>query len=176
MKKVVVGLFLSAFFAVGAFAQDQDPGFNKKQHRGGGYEMAQLNLTDAQKSQLKAIREEYHQKVQSVLTDEQKASMQKMKAAHKGGKKHHRFNAEKMKQELGLTDDQVASLKKNRTEAMEKMKAIRADKSKTEEQRKVELKEFRKQQHESLRSILTEEQLKKLEQKKSHRSKQPVQS
>jgi Spy/CpxP family protein refolding chaperone len=217
MKKVFLGILLTAFVAVGALAQDQDPGLHKK-HRGGPQDvMQQLNLTDEQKTELKAIREDYKEqmadlkkneditvrewksrmetirkdhrdKVQHLLTDDQKASMKKMMEDHKGDRKkhffghhagrkgHHGHRLEKMKKELGLTDDQVATLKKNREETMQKLKALREDKSKTEEQKKAEVKEFKKQQHESLKSILTEEQLQKLQQqKKSHRPA-PVQS
>ena len=156
MKKAFLGIFLAAFVAVGSFAQDQDPGFNKK-HHGQQDVMEQLNLTDNQKTELKAIREDYHQqmadlkkneditvrewktkmetirkdhrdKMQNLLTDDQKASMKKMMAdrkgdrkkhffGHHGGRKgHHGQRLEKMKKELGLTDDQVTALKKNREE------------------------------------------------------------
>jgi Spy/CpxP family protein refolding chaperone len=211
MKKVLLGIFLMAFVAVGSFAQDQDPGAVKK-HRGPQDVMAQLNLTDQQKTEMKAIREDYHQqmadlkkneditvkewksrmedirkdhrdKMQNLLTDEQKTSMKKMMEdrkgsrhfAHKGDRPQGKQNLDKMKKDLNLTDDQVAALKKNRAENIQKFKALREDKSKTEEQRKAEMKEFKKQQQESLKSILTEEQLQKLQQKKSHRQA-PVQS
>lgn len=215
MKKAFLGIFLAAFVAVGAFAQDQDPGFNKR-HHGQQEAMAQLNLTDQQKTELKAIREDYQQqmadlkkneditvrewksrmenirkdhrdKVQSLLTDEQKASMKKMMhnrkdttgkgfRHHGGFGKHHGQNLDKMKKELGLTDDQVTALKKNHEETAQKFKALREDKSKTEDQKKAEMKEFKKQQHESLKSILTEEQLQKLQQQKKSHGPAPVQS
>ena len=82
-----------------------------------------------------------------------------------------KMNLEKMKAELGLTDEQVTALKKNRTDAFEKMKAIRNNQSFTEDQKKAEMKQFREQQHQSLKSILTEEQLQKLQQHKPHRQK-----
>ena len=212
MKKAFLGIFLAAFVAVGAFAQDQEQGAGKK-HRGPQDVMAQLNLTDQQKTELKAIREDYkdqmaelkkneditvrewkskmetirkehRDKMQNLLTDDQKASMKKMMADHKGRKhfghkgfgRHHRQNFEKMKTALGLTDDQVSALKKNREESFQKIKALRADKSKTEEQKKAEIKEFKKQQHESLKSILSEEQLQKLQQQKKSHRQAPVQS
>jgi len=216
MKKAFLGIFLAAFVAVGSFAQDQDPGFNKK-HHGQQDVMEQLNLTDNQKTELKAIREDYHQqmadlkkneditvrewktkmetirkdhrdKMQNLLTDDQKASMKKMMEDHKGDRKKHFFGhrggrqdhdgkrLEKMKKELNLTDDQVASLKKSHEETAQKIKALREDKSKTEEQKKAEMKEFKKQQHESLKSILTPEQLQKLQQHKKSHGPAPVQS
>ena len=84
-----------------------------------------------------------------------------------------------MKKELNLTDDQVNALKKNHEAMAQKFKAMREDKNLSEDQKKAEMKEFRKQQHESLKSILTPEQLQKLEQQKKHRNHRqqpPVQS
>jgi Spy/CpxP family protein refolding chaperone len=52
----------------------------------------------------------------------------------------------------------------------QQFKALRDDKNLTADQKKVEMKKFRDQQHESLKSILTPEQLQKLEQqKKEHK-------
>jgi Spy/CpxP family protein refolding chaperone len=173
--------------------------------------LQQLNLTDEQKTELKSINEDYKQqmtdlkksedkitvtewkskkstmrkehreKVQKLLTEEQKASLKNMKHERKRDmRKHGARRLEHMKKELNLTDDQVAAIKKNHDTMGEKFKAIREDKNLTEDQKKVELKEFKKQQHESLKSILTEEQLQKLEQQKKHhkrhRQQPPVQS
>jgi hypothetical protein len=52
----------------------------------------------------------------------------------------------------------------------EKMKSIRDDKSLTEEQKKEKSKELRMQQKESMKSILTEEQMKKMKESRKHRS------
>lgn len=164
--------------------------------------MAQLNLTDQQKTELKTINENYktqmtdlkksedritvtewkskmagirkdhHEKVQNVLTDEQKASMKKMRHERKHEMRQHggRRNLEHMKKELNLSDDQVTALKKNHEDMAQKFKAVRDDKNLSEDQKKAEMKEFRKQQHESLKSILSAEQLQKLEQqKKQHK-------
>jgi Spy/CpxP family protein refolding chaperone len=173
--------------------------------------MQQLNLSDDQKTEMKTINEDFKQqmtdlkksedkitvtewkskmatirkdhieKMQKVLTDEQKASLKTMKHEHKADmKKHGARRLEHMKKELNLTDDQVNALKKNHEEMGQKFKAVRDDKSLTEDQKKVELKKFKEQQHESLKSILTEEQLQKLDQQKKqhkhHRQQPPVQS
>jgi Spy/CpxP family protein refolding chaperone len=172
--------------------------------------MEQLNLTDQQKTELKTINEDYktqmtdlkksedkitvaewkskmatirkdhHEKVEKVLTDEQKANLKKMRHENKHEmRKHGGRNLEHMKKELNLTDDQVNALKKNREDMAQKFKAMREDKNLSEDQKKAEMKEFRKQQHESLKSILTPEQLQKLEQQKKHHNRRhqtPVQS
>lgn len=213
MKKAMLGIVLSAFVAVGAFAQDKETSTSKR-HRGPQDVMQQLNLSDEQKTQLKAIRDDYRlqmadlkkneditvkewkgrmesirkehrDKVQNLLTEDQKANMKKMMETrkskkhfgHKGGfkGKRHGMSLDKMKKDLNLTDAQVTALKKNREDNAAKWKALREDKSKTAEQKKEAMKEYKKQQHESLKSILTEEQLQKLQQKKSHRQP-PVRS
>jgi Spy/CpxP family protein refolding chaperone len=173
--------------------------------------MQQLNLTDEQKTEVKSINEDFkqqmtdlkksedkitvtewkskmatirkdhHEKMEKVLTDEQKASLKKMKHERSGNmKKHGARRLEHMKKELNLTDDQVTALKKNQEDMGQKFKAVREDKNLTEDQKKVELKKFKEQQHESLKSILTEEQLQKLDQQKKqhkhHRQQPPVQS
>jgi hypothetical protein len=72
-----------------------------------------------------------------------------------------------MKLRLGLTDEQAAKMEKNRSETAAKMKAIHENKSLTEEQRKEEMKKLMKAQKENTKSILTEEQLKKLHEGKN---------
>ena len=163
--------------------------------------LQQLNLTDEQKTELKTINEDFkqqmtdlkksedkitvtewkskmttirkdhHEKVQKLLTDEQKASLKNSMREHKRDmRKHGARRLEHMKKELNLTDDQVTALKKNHEDMGEKFKALREDKNLTEDQKKVEMKKFKEQQHENLKSILTEEQLQKLDQqKKQHK-------
>lgn len=201
MKKIIVSALLAVVVAGSAIAQDQQPkreGPGRQFHH--GYTQ-QLNLTDAQKaemktinedfkkqwselqkneditvrewkSKMKSIREDHQKKVQSVLTDEQKAKAEKLRQDRKGKMhKKGKGNLENFKKDLNLTPEQEAALKQNRTEMMQKMKAIREDKTLSEEQKKVEFKKFREQQHQSLKSILTEEQINKLQQKKPHRQK-----
>jgi Spy/CpxP family protein refolding chaperone len=173
--------------------------------------MQQLNLTDEQKTELKTInddfkqqmtdlkksedkitatefksklstlRKEHHQKVDKVLTDEQKASLKKLMHERKADMKQHGARRlERMKKELNLTDEQVTALKKNHEAMEQKFKAIKEDKKLTDDQKKAELKKFKQDQHESLKSILTPEQLQKLEEQKKqhkhHRQQPPVQS
>ena len=115
------------------------------------------------KSQMETLRKENKSKMDGILTTEQKAKMEKMKVE---GQAKHKEMAEKrgsmMKERLGLSDDQSAKLSKNRAEMGEKMKAIRDNKSLSDEQKKEQVKELHKAQKESLKSILTEEQMKKM--------------
>lgn len=170
-----------------------------KKHHGHGMDMKALNLTEDQKakfksqhenfrkqmeelkkddnitvkeykSRMESIRKENKTSLDGILTSEQKAQIGKMKADNKAkaaamGKQR----AEKMKTELGLTDDQSARLEKNRKEMGEQMKAIHENKSLSDDQKKEQVKELMKKQKENMKSVLTEEQLKKLKESNHHR-------
>ncbi len=119
------------------------------------------------REKMEAIRKEHKEKTQSILTTEQKAQLEKQRT--EGKAKHAEMSkdrAAKMKTHLGLTDDQSAKMEKNRTEMAAKMKSLREDKTINDEQRKEKVKELMKQQKESLKSILTEEQLNKMKEGK----------
>lgn len=77
MKKIIAGLFAIAAFTFSASAQDQTNTDQKqwnrdgqgmhRGHDGGGMRMMQqLNLTDAQKQQMKSINEEFKSKMQTL--------------------------------------------------------------------------------------------------------------
>ncbi len=79
MKKIIAGLFAVAAFTFSASAQDQDNANGQtnsnaaqgKHHgRGGGMQgMDKLNLTDAQKAQIKTINDDFKPKMQAAGTD-----------------------------------------------------------------------------------------------------------
>jgi len=158
-----------------------------------GMDMKQLNLTDAQKEQFKTQRESFRKqmeelkkndnitvkewksrmetlrkdqktKMQGILTTEQKDQIEKMKAEHKAMQEvDAKARMEKMKIHLGLSDDQVAKMTKNRTEMMEKMKALKQDDKMDPEKKREQMKDLREKQKDQMKSILTEEQMKKFQ-------------
>ena len=169
----------------------------KKQHH--KMDMQKLNLTEGQKSKFKSqnesfrkqmeelkknenitvkewkskmegLRKQHKNNVAGILTGDQKAQLEKMKV--EGKVKHEALTkerAEKMKVHLGLTDEQSAKMESNRKEMGGKMKAIRDNKSLSEEQKREEMKELHKMQKENMKSVLTEDQLKKLKETKHHK-------
>ena len=169
-------------------------------------DMQQLNLTPQQKIQFKQQRENFHtqmeelkkndgitvkesrvrmeslrkenkEKVQLMLTTDQKAKLEKMKAEGKAKQvKMARGRAENMKTRLGLSDEQSAKMQKNHTEMAEKMKALREDRSLSDENKKEQMKELMKGQREKMKSILTEEQLKKMKETKHEGHKERMNS
>jgi hypothetical protein len=128
------------------------------------------------RSKMETLRKDHKAKIQGLLTNDQKSQIEKMKTDRKAMHEiDSKSRMEKMKMKLGLSDDQASKLSKNRTEMMEKMKAIRENKNLDDLKKKEQVKELMKQQKEKTKSVLTEEQLKKLKEQKSHRhQRQPV--
>ncbi len=122
------------------------------------------------KTKMETLRKENKAKMESILTADQKAQIEKMKIEGKEKREAMgKERAEKMKTHLGLTDAQATQLEKNRIGVQQKMKAIKEDKKMTDEQKREQVKELMKSQKESMKSILTEEQLKKLKDSKHRR-------
>jgi Spy/CpxP family protein refolding chaperone len=165
----------------------------------------QLNLTEDQKAKFKTLHQDFRKdmqelkkndnitvkewnsrkenlhkahrtQMQGVLTTEQKAQLEKVKKdRHASRKAGHEARSEKMKTRLGLSSEQVEKMKQSRSDMAAQMKALHENKSLNEDQKKEQVKELRKKQKESFRSILTEEQLKKLHEKqKRGPAKQPA--
>ena len=170
-------------------------------HRHGG--MSQLNLSEDQKKQFKSLGESYHKqfadlrsnkslsadelktkskalrkeqfdKMQSLLTPEQKAKWAEQRKNFKGKGKGKGFvrgkGLEQMKSKLGLTDEQTAKLKANREGFHDKAKAIRSNASLSSDQKKEQMKALMKEQRESMKSIFTAEQLEKMKSARKARS------
>jgi Spy/CpxP family protein refolding chaperone len=74
MKKIITGLFAIAAFTFSAYAQENNADGVKKErhgyqkgHNGRGMKgMDELNLTDAQKQQMKSINEDFKNKMQAL--------------------------------------------------------------------------------------------------------------
>ncbi|MBK8311198.1 MAG: hypothetical protein IPL04_10185 [Chitinophagaceae bacterium] len=94
-----------------------------------------------QKERIAAIQKENKTKMQSFLTADQKAQIERNKV--EGKKKFEertKERGEKMKTQLGLTDAQSAQLKKNREATQQKIKAIKENSKMNEEQKKEQVK------------------------------------
>lgn len=177
--------------------------------------MNDLNLTEAQKTQMKASREEFKlkmaalkaqdlpegqmkerrkalhaeqkAKMESILTTEQKAKMAEKRKSYEGkgkfeGKKGMKGKGMKgkgmkgqhgdMKAQLGLTDDQVTKLKAQKTAMKAKRDAIKNDQTLTQEAKKDKMKALKAEAKTQRKSILTAEQIQKMEAlKKDHKAK-----
>lgn len=105
---------------------------------------AKLNLTDAQKAQLKALRAETMAKIRAVLTPEQQTQFDAARAAQKAERAARRADRAKgiatakspgrpnILQSLNLTAAQKAQIKQIRAAAKPKMDAVYTDTQKAQ--------------------------------------------
>ncbi|MDP4284093.1 MAG: hypothetical protein Q8891_06690 [Bacteroidota bacterium] len=209
MKKYLIALSAFTLMAVATNAQSNDNAAKTppnqqngwKMHHGkhGGMNMHKshsmmmkdLNLTDAQKQQAKALNEGYRTKVQNLEKDQnitlkdyraQKASLEKERKAKfqdiltadqknkiaadrkKMSEKRQMMaqkRMEKMKTNLSLTDEQVAKIQDQRKSMIDQSKAIRENSSLSNEQKKEQMMNLRKTSHDNMDKILTADQIKK---------------
>ena len=117
-----------------------------------------------------AMHQEQKAKMQGLLTGEQKAKMEQMKADHKvKAQEHFAKRLEKMQTHLGLTDDQTSKMKTQREEMMMKMKSINEDTKMDRLAKKEKMAAIKSQMKEDHKKIFTAEQLKKMEEMKKHK-------
>ncbi|UEG50028.1 hypothetical protein LK994_00885 [Ferruginibacter lapsinanis] len=166
--------------------------------------MKELNLSDTQQQQMKANREAFKKQMQelnknenitvkeqrdrkealkkeqkakmmAILTPDQKAKMEQMKK-DKQAQRELKFaqKMEKMRTNLGLSDDQFAKIKAERTANHAKMQAIRDNEKLSRTERKEQLMALKEQNKESIKKYLTPEQIKKMEEMKQHKGKKTV--
>ena len=181
-----------------SFHQRRQHSFKHHQH---GMMAKNLQLTDQQKEQFKNMRTEFHKKLmelkkneditvreykarmhalqkehrtafQSILTQEQKDRIAKMKQERiQHAKTNMAARSERMKSKLGLSDAQASQLKAIRTDMAAKIKAIHADSALTRDQKHEQVKNLVVQQKDQLKNILTPEQLQQLQQMREQHHK-----
>ncbi len=202
MKKIIAFTMILAIAGLSVSAQErremkgQKHGMHNKMQSQKGDMMKDLNLTDAQKAQLKADRETYKAKMealrkdenitvkemkarQKAIQDEQKAKMQALltpeqkakMAAERSGMEASRKQmdgkrADMMKEKLGLSNDQAEKLKAHNQEVHNKIKSIQDNQSLSMEQKKEQIKAVKEASKTQRKSILTDEQIKKMEEMK----------
>lgn len=191
MKKILIAALAVVLFAGASQAQTTAP--EKIHPRGDGKGMMKdLNLTDAQKKQLKslhqaekkemddlktkgsatpedrkALHEKYRSQFDALLTPEQREKM-KSKAQEgepgKGERGGRGFDkgAPFMNKELNLTADQQTKLKGYTDEFRTKAKDIRANNSLTEDQKREQIRSLSKTYMDQSKTVLTPEQQQKM--------------
>jgi Spy/CpxP family protein refolding chaperone len=131
------------------------------------------------KEQRKALHKKYQEQMRSVLTPAQKDQMKKLQAERKekGGRKGNwkkggngfAKRSGELQKDLNLTQSQKDQLSKLRTDAKSQTQSIRNDQSLTQDQKKEKLQTIRKVQQEKFKTVLTKEQVEKLESAKKGR-------
>lgn len=114
MKFNLKQIALGSLAAVSLLATTQ-VAFAEGGHRGGRH-LEQLNLTEAQSSQIEAIRENVHSQMESVLTAEQRATLE---SSDRQGRRAWRS--------LDLTDEQRSEMRTIRENSRGQVEAILTD-------------------------------------------------
>jgi Spy/CpxP family protein refolding chaperone len=144
------------------------------------------NNTQLSDEQRKTRKKELHQNFKSqadaILTPEQKEQLSQMKANRtakgknanfkgaKGNKMAMGARGEGLQKELNLSQDQQAKMTQIRTETRTKMQALRNDNSLSQDQKRTKMQELMKAQQEQVKTILTKEQVEKMESVRKERS------
>ncbi len=136
---------------------------------------SQLNLTDAQKQQLKTIREEQQAKMMAVLTPAQKEQwkkQQEIRRKHPAGKKG--IAGKQLKEKLQLTDEQSAKMKGLNDSFRQQAGVIRANQALSDADRKSQLKKLSAEHRSEINAMLTPAQQETLRQLKEQNPKRTV--
>lgn len=204
MKKATMSLAMAICISAAVFAQPAQKMKHEKKQPGNHREMKhmafkELNLTEAQKTQMKASRDEFQKqmkalnsnesqtvkqlrdgqaalakaqkaKFESILTTEQKNKLAELKTKAKA-KHEERFakHLDKMKEKLSLTDNQVASLKKNHEATANKLKALKDNDKLDRVAKREQLQSMKEDMKNSLDKVLTKEQKEKFESMKGEK-------
>jgi Spy/CpxP family protein refolding chaperone len=132
-----------------------------------------LSLGDY-KTQLAALHKSHEQQIQGVYTDEQKAKMANFKKERQINMQSMAAGRmEKMKLELGLSDDQVAKLKTQHEQLSAQMKSLHENSDLLPEQKRAQMQTLMAQQKDQFKSVLTPEQTSKLDSMQKHHFQRP---
>lgn len=202
MKKIALGI-IAVVLAFSSIAQtnNQKSSEHKEFHQGGKHfkgnkNFEKLNLTDGQKSQIKALNETFRQQMQelnknkgisadeqkerrktlikehreninSILTPEQrKQAKQQFAKEHKGKMRGRR--SEEMSKDQDLTPEQSEKITALNSGFRNKIKGIKQDTNLSHEEKKEQIKSLTKKHKSDMRALLTKDQKEQL--KKSRKS------
>ena len=128
------------------------------------------------RNRMENLRKDHRDKISALLTDDQKNQLKKSREARQLRQTDRRKEGfDRMRTRLNLTDDQAAKLKQSHSDMAEKIQSIRENQSLTDDQKKEQVKELKKKNQENLKTILSEDQLKRLHEKQVRRpAKLPV--
>lgn len=132
----LLALSISCFSIPPVAAQTESSPTPVQMQRG----MNKLNLTDAQKAQMKQLRQETQAEIEQILTTEQRAKMQSLKQS--GGKMRGAMK------ELNLSAEQKQQIRQIREKSQQKLQAILTDEQRAlMQQKRQNWQERRSQRH-----------------------------
>ena len=142
---------------------------------------------EEKKNRRKTLHEQFRTQSAAVLTPAQKEQMANMKGewkeknkdAKRGGqartgKDNRMQKGQGLQKELGLTSGQQQKMEQLRTDFRNRFSSLRGDNALTQEQKKAKMQELMKQQQEQMKSILTPEQIQKMESARKQRTRKNI--
>ena len=129
-----------------------------------------LQLTEAQKLQLKALQEEYQQKRMAVYTPEQKAKLEQLRKNRGERMKQGKHRNRPMPMVSNLTNEQKNNMRAMKQQQRDEAALIKANTALSDAEKKTKLKALHDANRENMRKLLTPEQLEQLKQ----RSQKPM--
>jgi hypothetical protein len=134
-----------------------------------------LSREEIQK-QGRSLRQQKNGAIAKVLTEDQRTTWKAYRAnqaeKHNAGVASYRSqHAQRMKENLSLTDEQTSKIKSIDKEFGEKFRALRNDSTLAREDVREKAKDLRHEYRSKTKSVLTEEQIQKWEQQKADRKK-----
>jgi Spy/CpxP family protein refolding chaperone len=143
----------------------------------------QLSAEEKQKRR-KELHQQFRSQTDAIFTPAQKDQLTKNKAEWKekskdGKKDGHARNSkgkgmqrgQDLQKDLGLSTDQQQKMEQLRTDFRNRFSSLRSDTSLTDDQKKAKMQDMRKEQQEQMKSILTPEQIEKMESLRQQRTK-----
>ncbi len=128
------------------------------------------SLTEEQKrTQKEALRKEQRAAMESILTPEQKAKMPQSRGQKSGEGNAGREDKMRMKDELGLSNDQADKLKSIHQNTKAEIEAIRSNTSLSADAKKAQIKAIKEKAKADRKTLLTPDQQKKMEQMQMNR-------
>lgn len=184
MKRIISLLMVSCLLSAAAYCQSPEG----RGMRGDGQSLEQLNLSEEQKAKVAAINEDFRDKMKNLKDDntlsddqlrEQRRELftarrkqildlltpeQRTKFEAAMPERGQRFDVEEYRTALNLTDEQYNKLKELISASREKEMSMMKGGDMTPEQRRAYMDAMNKNNREILKTILTPEQMIKLDQ------------
>ena len=178
MKKILALSLAFTVITLSVSAQEKNSvsptGKMDHKHKHGSSMMKDVNLSEAQKTQLKTLREDKSlseadrkAKMNTILTPDQKEKMARNKSERKA---MHEQRQKDMQSKVGLNNDQMSKMKALNEANRAKMKAIKENSALSKEEKRQQMKTLKESSQDQRKNILTADQLKKMEAlKKEHK-------
>lgn len=157
MKRILTVLVMGMSMQM-AIAQDSGhEGMHHGKREGG--RMKGIELTEAQKVKMEALRKEHKAEMMAILTPEQRQQLEKQKA-ERSMKRHKMSGArmEKMKTQLNLSAEQSAKMEQLNKDFKSRADLIKANETLAQEEQRKQMKALAEEHRSNIKAILSPEQ------------------